>query len=88
MPFKGRDHHTDAFTVWMAGGGIRGGVSHGETDEVGYKAVKGQVSVYDIQATILHQLGFDHEKLTYPFQGRQFRLTDVSGTVIDAVTKG
>jgi hypothetical protein len=88
MPFKGRDHHTDAFTVWMAGGGIRGGVSHGETDEVGYKAVKGQVSVYDIQATILHQLGFDHEKLTYPFQGRQFRLTDVSGTVIDAVTRG
>lgn len=85
MPFKGRDHHTDAFTIWMAGGGIRGGVSHGETDEVGYNAVKGKVSVYDIQATILHQLGFDHEKLTYPFQGRQFRLTDVSGQLIGAV---
>ncbi|GAB4499357.1 MAG: DUF1501 domain-containing protein [Saprospiraceae bacterium] len=82
MPFMGRDHHTDAFTIWMAGGGIKGGVSHGETDEVGYNAVKGKVSVYDVQATILNQLGFDHEKLTYEFQGRPFRLTDVSGTVI------
>ncbi len=85
MPFLGRDHHTDAFTIWMAGGGIRGGVSHGETDEVGYNAVNGKVSVYDIQATILNQLGFDHEKFTYPFQGRPFRLTDVHGQVIREV---
>ncbi|MBV6440315.1 MAG: hypothetical protein EPGJADBJ_01980 [Saprospiraceae bacterium] len=82
LPFKGRDHHTDAFTIWMAGGGIRGGVTHGETDEVGYNAVSGKVSVNDVQATILNQLGFDHEKLTYQFQGRPFRLTDVSGEVI------
>lgn len=85
MPFIGRDHHTDAFTIWMAGGGVKGGVSHGETDEVGYNAVKGKVSVYDIQATILNQLGFDHEKFTYEFQGRPFRLTDVSGNVIREV---
>ena len=85
MPFKGRDHHTDAFTVWMAGGGIRGGVSHGETDEIGFNPVSGQVSVYDIQATILHQLGFHHEQFTYPFQGRPFRLTDVSGRVINEI---
>jgi uncharacterized protein (DUF1501 family) len=79
MPFKGRDHHTDAFTIWMAGGGIKPGVVHGETDEVGFSAVSGKTSVYDVQATILHQLGFHHEDFTYPFQGRPFRLTDVSG---------
>lgn len=82
MPFKGRDHHTDAFTIWMAGGGIKGGVSHGETDEIGFNAVSGKVNAFDIQATILHQLGFNHEQFTYPFQGRPFRLTDVSGNVI------
>lgn len=82
MPFYGRDHHTEAFTVWMAGGGIKGGVSYGETDEIGYAAVKGKTSVYDLQATILNQLGFDHEKLTYDFQGRPFRLTDVHGKVV------
>ncbi len=85
MPFMGRDHHTEAFTIWMAGGGIKGGVTHGATDEVGYNAVRGKVSVYDVQATILHQLGFDHEKLTYQFQGRPFRLTDVSGGVINEI---
>lgn len=85
MPFLGRDHHTDAFTIWMAGGGIKGGVSHGETDEVGYNAVSGKTSVYDVQATILNQLGFDHEKFTYDFQGRAFRLTDVSGSVIKEI---
>jgi hypothetical protein len=85
MPFLGRDHHTDAFTIWLAGGGIKGGVSHGETDEVGYNAVKGKVSVYDVHATILNQLGFDHEQFTYQFQGRPFRLTDVGGEVIRAV---
>jgi hypothetical protein len=83
--FKGRDHHADAFSMWMAGGGIKKGFTYGETDSIGYHAVDGKVSVYDIQATILHQLGFDHEKFTYPFQGRNFRLTDVYGKVIDPV---
>lgn len=82
MPFMGRDHHAEAFTMWMAGGGIRKGYTYGETDEIGFSAVKGQVAVHDIHATILQQLGFDHEKLTYQFQGRPFRLTDVGGHVI------
>ncbi|MBL7730497.1 MAG: DUF1501 domain-containing protein [Chitinophagaceae bacterium] len=82
MPFKGRDHHGEAFSMWMAGGGIKGGTSYGETDEIGYSIVNGKTEVFDIQATILNQLGFDHEKLTYEFQGRPFRLTDVSGKVI------
>lgn len=85
MPFKGRDHHTDAFTIWMAGGGIKGGVSHGETDEIGFNAISGKVTAFDIQATILQQLGFDHEQFTYPFQGRNFRLTDLAGSVIREV---
>src|SRR6187401_2741353 len=84
-PFKGRDHHVEAFTIWMAGGGIKRGVSHGETDEIGYSAVTGKVTPHDIQATILNQLGFDHEKFTYEFQGRPFRLTDVSGKVIEEI---
>jgi uncharacterized protein (DUF1501 family) len=77
----GRDHHTEAFTMWMAGGGIKPG-SYGETDEIGYYGVRDRVHVHDLQATILNQLGFDHEKLTYKFQGRDFRLTDVHGKVI------
>ncbi len=81
-PYTGRDHHTDAFTMWMAGGGIKGGVSFGETDEIGYHGVKDKVHVHDMQATILNQLGMDHEKLTYHFQGRNFRLTDVRGKVV------
>ena len=85
MPYKGRDHHADAFTIWMCGGGIKQGVSYGETDEIGFYPVSGKVSVYDVQATILNRLGFDHERFTYPFQGRQFRLTDVSGQVIEPV---
>ena len=80
--FKGRDHHGDAFTMWMAGGGLKKGFSYGETDEIGYSGISGKVSTFDIQATILHLLGFDHEKLTYQSQGRPFRLTDVSGNVI------
>jgi hypothetical protein len=84
-PFKGRDHHVEAFTIWMAGGGIKKGFSHGETDEIGYSAVSGKVTPYDIQATILHQLGFDHEKFTYDYQGRPFRLTDVHGKVIQEI---
>ena len=85
MPFKGRDHHTEAFTTWMAGGGIKQGSSFGETDEIGYSAISGKVTAYDMQATILNQLGFDHEKLTYASQGRQFRLTDVHGRVINEI---
>ena len=78
----GRDHHAEAFTIWMAGGGIKPGISYGETDEMGYYGIKDRVGVHDLQATILNQLGFDHEKLTYHFQGRDFRLTDVSGKVV------
>ena len=85
MPFVGRDHHTEAFTMWMAGGGIKPGFSFGETDEFGYKGVKDRVHIHDLQATILHCLGMDHEKLTYPFQGRDFRLTDVHGHVVKEV---
>ncbi|HEX2532793.1 MAG TPA: DUF1501 domain-containing protein [Chitinophagaceae bacterium] len=84
-PFKGRDHHTEAFTIWMAGGGIRKGHTYGETDEIGYSSISGKVTPFDIQATLLHQLGFDHEQFTYNFQGRPFRLTDVHGKVIQDV---
>ena len=84
-PFKGRDHHVEAFTIWMAGGGIKKGYSYGETDEIGYSPISGKVTPFDIQATILNQIGFDHEKFTYQFQGRPFRLTDVSGKVIDEI---
>jgi hypothetical protein len=84
-PFKGRDHHTEAFTIWMAGGGVKKGFVYGETDEIGYSALSGKVTPFDIQATILNQLGFDHEKFTYRFQGRPFRLTDVSGEVINDI---
>lgn len=81
-PFKGRDHHAEAFTIWMAGGGVKKGISYGETDPFGYFAVNGRVDAFDIQATILNQLGFNHEEFTYPFQGRPFRLTDVAGKVV------
>ncbi|QEH39700.1 DUF1501 domain-containing protein [Chitinophaga sp. XS-30] len=85
MPYMGRDHHVEAFTMWMAGAGIRKGFSWGETDEIGFGAVKGKVAVHDIHATMLQQLGFDHEKLTYQFQGRPFRLTDVEGHIINEI---
>jgi len=78
----GRDHHPRCFTVWMAGGGIKPGMVYGETDELGYNIVKDPVHVNDFHATILNQLGFDHEKLTYRFQGRRYRLTDVAGHVV------
>jgi len=84
-PFKGRDHHVDAFTIWMAGGGIKRGFSYGETDEIGYYPISGKTTPFDVQATILNQLGFDHEKFTYLFQGRPFRLTDVYGKVIEEI---
>lgn len=78
----GRDHHPSAFTMWLAGGGIKPGISFGESDEFGFNAVKDRVHVHDLHATILHLLGFDHTKLTYRFQGRDFRLTDVHGEVV------
>lgn len=79
----GRDHHPRCFTMWMAGGGIKPGVVYGETDEFGYNIVKDPVHVHDFQATMLHLLGIDHEKLTYKYQGRRFRLTDVEGHVLN-----
>jgi len=78
----GRDHHPQAFTMWMAGGGVRAGVTIGETDELGFNVVKDPVHVHDVQATILHLLGMDHKKLTFHFQGRDYRLTDVYGEVV------
>ncbi len=85
MPFKGRDHHAEAFSMWMAGGGVKPGVTYGETDEFGYYGVKDRTHVHDLQATILHLMGMDHEKLIYHFQGRDFRLTDVHGHVVKDV---
>jgi len=81
----GRDHNQKGFLVWMAGGGIKGGMSYGETDEIGYQAVENPVSVHDLHATILHLLGLDHTRLTYLHNGRQYRLTDVSGIVINKI---
>ncbi len=77
----GRDHHPRCFTMWMAGGGIKPGLVHGETDDYSYNAVSGQVHIHDLQATILNCMGIDHKRLTYKFQGRHFRLTDVAGNV-------
>ena len=79
----GRDHHIETYALWMAGGGVRGGQTIGETDELGYYSIRDQVHVHDMQATILHLLGLDHLQLTYRFQGRDFRLTDVAGEVVD-----
>jgi hypothetical protein len=84
-PRWGRDHHPYAFTVWLAGGGIRPGLSYGASDELGFNAVQNPVHVHDLQATLLHQLGIHHEQLTYRFQGRQFRLTDVHGHVVQDI---
>jgi uncharacterized protein (DUF1501 family) len=81
----GRDHHPQAFTVWLAGGGIKAGLTLGATDELGFHAVESPVHVHDLQATILHCLGFDHERLTYHHAGRDFRLTDVSGEVVEEI---
>ncbi|MCA9068335.1 MAG: DUF1501 domain-containing protein [Planctomycetaceae bacterium] len=81
----GRDHHIDAYALWMAGGGVKGGQVVGKTDELGYYTVEDPVHVHDLQATVLHLLGLDHERLTYRFQGRDFRLTDVAGHVVQKV---
>jgi uncharacterized protein (DUF1501 family) len=82
---NGRDHHIKGFSVWLAGGGIKGGVTHGSTDDLGYNAVEGVVSVHDLHATMMHVLGIDHEKMTVSFQGRDFRLTDISGIPVQAL---
>ena len=81
----GRDHNPFGFTMWLADGGIKGGTIYGETDEYGYFAIKDKVHVHDLHATILHLLGLDHTKLTYRFSGRDFRLTDVAGKVIQDI---
>jgi hypothetical protein len=78
----GRDHHIDAYTMWLAGGGVKPGLIHGATDEIGYNVTENPVHVHDLQATILNQLGLDHTRLTYRFQGRDYRLTDVHGEVV------
>jgi hypothetical protein len=81
----GRDHHPRCFTIWMAGGGVKPGLTLGETDDYGYNIIQDPVHVHDLQATILHCLGIDHTRLTYKFQGRHFRLTDVHGEVVKSI---
>ncbi len=81
----GRDHYPDCFSMWMAGGGVKGGYSHGESDEFGFSVAKDKVHIHDLQATILHLLGFDHTRLTTRFQGRDYRLTDVHGNVVKQI---
>jgi len=78
----GRDHNPYGYTMWLAGGGIKPGIAYGTTDEFGFQAVENRVSIHDLHATLLHQLGLDHEKLTYRYAGRDFRLTDVQGQVV------
>ena len=82
---NGRDHHMKGFSCWLAGGGIKGGITHGATDELGYNAVEKIVEVHDLHATMLHLLGIDHERFTFRYQGRDFRLTDVSGHVVQEI---
>jgi hypothetical protein len=81
----GRDHFPDCYTMWMAGGGVKNGFAYGTTDELGFSIVENPVHVHDLQATIMHLLGLDHQKLTYRFQGRDYRLTDVHGQVVHDV---
>ncbi len=82
---NGRDHNNKGYTMWMAGGGVKGGIAHGETDDHGYEAIAGKVHIHDWHATILHLLGFDHERLTYRFGGRNMRLTDLYGSVVKQI---
>jgi uncharacterized protein (DUF1501 family) len=79
---NGRDHNHYGFTMWLAGGGVKGGYAHGATDEFGFAAVENKMHVHDLHATVLHLLGFDHTRLTYRYAGRDFRLTDVEGNVV------
>ncbi|MED5286572.1 MAG: DUF1501 domain-containing protein, partial [Planctomycetota bacterium] len=82
---NGRDHNHHGFSMWLAGGGIKGGMAYGSPDEFGFAAVENKVHVHDLHATILHLMGLDHEKLTYRYSGRDFRLTDVHGRVVQEV---
>jgi hypothetical protein len=84
---NGRDHNNHGFSVWLAGGGVKGGITYGKSDEFGFAAVENKVHVHDLHATILHLMGINHEKLTYRYSGRDFRLTDVSGTVVKEIIK-
>ncbi|MBL8235326.1 MAG: DUF1501 domain-containing protein, partial [Bryobacterales bacterium] len=81
----GRDHNPSGFSLWMAGGGVKRGMIYGQTDEYGYRAIEGILTIHDLHATILHLLGIDHRRLTFRFGGRDFRLTDVHGQVIQPV---
>jgi hypothetical protein len=81
----GRDHNPEGFTIWMAGGGVKGGFRHGATDDYGYYAVENKVHIHDLHATLLYLLGLDHERLTYRYGGRDFRLTDVQGRVVENI---
>ena len=83
--FLGRDHHPHCYSMWMAGGGVRAGHVHGATDDLGYQITNDPVHVHDLQTTILHLLGIDHERLTYPYKGRDFRLTDVHGKLVPGI---
>ena len=82
---SGRDHNAKGFTTWLAGGGVKSGLSYGATDEFGHKAVEDKVHMHDLHATLLHLLGLDHERLTYRYAGRDFRLTDVHGNVVKEI---
>ena len=82
---NGRDHNPHGFTMWMAGGGVKAGLAYGRTDEYGYYAVENRVHMHDLHATMLHLLGIDHERLTYRYAGRDFRLTDVYGNVVNEI---
>jgi len=81
----GRDHYPDCFSLFLAGGGVRKGFTYGETDELGFAVARDKVPIHDLQATIMHLLGFDHERLTFRLQGRDFRLTDVEGRVVNGI---
>ncbi|MEI7701792.1 MAG: DUF1501 domain-containing protein, partial [Planctomycetia bacterium] len=81
----GRDHHNRCFSLWLAGGGIRGGTTWGSSDELGFNVAENPVHVHDLNATLLHLLGMDHTRLTYRFQGRDFRLTDIHGNVVQGI---
>ena len=81
----GRDHHPRCFTIWMAGAGVKRGITYGETDDFGYNIARDPVHVHDFQATVMHLMGIDHERFTYKFQGRRYRLTDVHGKVVKGV---
>ena len=81
----GRDHHIDGYTIWLAGGGFRGGMTYGSTDDLAMAVTENKVELHDLHATILHQMGFDHKRLTYRYSGRDFRLTDVHGRVVQGI---